>query len=131
MRSYRRAAWGQAQLRAPWHQEREHEVIRVEVVHFPYVCGRWRESCGHPPGNNSAFALSLGEGDVRSVKRFHASGQLQGGRDQQERPQGSGIHVTANVRAKRATAAGRQARAGENVHRTAGSGLVVCRWCSA
>ena len=36
-----------------------------------------------------------------------------------------------NVRAKRATAAGRQARAGENVPRTARPGLVACRWRSA
>ena len=36
-----------------------------------------------------------------------------------------------NVRAKRATTAGRQARAGENVPRTAGPGLVACRWRSA
>ena len=39
--------------------------------------------------------------------------------------------VTPNVRAKRATTAGRQARAGKNVHRTAGPGLVACRWRSA
>ena len=36
-----------------------------------------------------------------------------------------------NVRAKRATAVGRQARAGENVPRTARPGLVACRWRSA
>jgi hypothetical protein len=36
-----------------------------------------------------------------------------------------------NVRAKRATTAGRQARATENVHRTCGPGLVACRWRSA
>ena len=36
-----------------------------------------------------------------------------------------------NVRAKRATTAGRQARAGENVPRTARTGLVACRWRSA
>jgi hypothetical protein len=39
--------------------------------------------------------------------------------------------VRPNVRAKRATAAGRQARAGENVPRTTGPGLVACRWRSA
>jgi hypothetical protein len=41
--------------------------------------------------------------------------------------------VTArhNVRAKRAPTAGRQARAGENVPRTARPGLVACRWRSA
>ena len=32
---------------------------------------------------------------------------------------------------KRATTAGRQARAGENVPRTARPGLVACRWRSA
>ena len=42
-----------------------------------------------------------------------------------------GSVVTPNVRAKRATAAGRQARAGENVPRTARPGLVACRWRSA
>ena len=36
-----------------------------------------------------------------------------------------------NVRAKRAATAGRQARAGENVPRTARPGLVACRWRSA
>ena len=36
-----------------------------------------------------------------------------------------------NVRAKRAATAGRQARAGENVPRTARLGLVACRWRSA
>ena len=36
-----------------------------------------------------------------------------------------------NVRAKRATTAGCQARAGENVPRTARPGLVACRWRSA
>jgi hypothetical protein len=39
--------------------------------------------------------------------------------------------VLPNVRAKRAATAGRQARAGENVHRTTGPGLVACRWRSA
>ena len=36
-----------------------------------------------------------------------------------------------NVRAKRAATAGRQARAGEDVPRTARPGLVACRWRSA
>ena len=36
-----------------------------------------------------------------------------------------------NVRGKRATTAGRQARAGENVQRPARPGLVACRWRSA
>ena len=39
--------------------------------------------------------------------------------------------VGPNVRATRATAAGRQARAGENVPRTASPGLVACRWRAA
>ncbi|MGS0753656.1 hypothetical protein ACVBEH_02155 [Roseateles sp. GG27B] len=39
--------------------------------------------------------------------------------------------VRNNVIAKRSTAAGRQARAGENVPRTTGPGLVACRWRSA
>lgn len=37
----------------------------------------------------------------------------------------------SNVRAKRATTAGRQARAGENVPRTTSPGLVACRWRAA
>ena len=41
------------------------------------------------------------------------------------------VFAGPNVRAKRATAAGRQARAGENVPRTARPGLVACRWRSA
>ena len=36
-----------------------------------------------------------------------------------------------NVRAKRATTAGRQARACDNVRSTTGQGLVACRWRSA
>ena len=39
--------------------------------------------------------------------------------------------VLPNVRAKRAATAGRQARARENVPRTARPGLVACRWRSA
>jgi len=39
--------------------------------------------------------------------------------------------MTPNVRAKGAPTAGRQARAGENVPRTARPGLVACRWRSA
>jgi hypothetical protein len=42
---------------------------------------------------------------------------------------GSG-HVTPNVRGNRATTAGHQGPAGENVPRTAGRALVACRWCS-
>ena len=41
------------------------------------------------------------------------------------------VLVRPNVRAKRATTAGRQARAGDNVPRTARPGLVACRWRSA
>ena len=41
------------------------------------------------------------------------------------------IFAGPNVRANRAPAAGRQARAGENVPRTARPGLVACRWRSA
>jgi len=44
---------------------------------------------------------------------------------------GSMFFVRPNVRAKRVTTAGRQARAGENVPRTARPGLVACRWRSA
>jgi hypothetical protein len=39
--------------------------------------------------------------------------------------------VLPNVRAKRAATVGRQARAGENVQRTTGPGLVACRRRSA
>ena len=45
--------------------------------------------------------------------------------------QGTASFVLPNVRAKRAPTAGRQARAGENVPRTARLGLVACRWRSA
>ena len=47
-----------------------------------------------------------------------------------ERAHGCDLRLP-NVRVKRATTAGRQARAGENVPRTAGPGLVACRWRSA
>ena len=42
-----------------------------------------------------------------------------------------GILAGPNVGAKRVTTVGRQARAGENVPRTARPGLVACRWRSA
>ena len=41
------------------------------------------------------------------------------------------VIATPNVRAKRATTEGRQARAGENEPRTVRLGLVACRWRSA
>ena len=41
------------------------------------------------------------------------------------------VVLMPNVRAKRATTGGRQARADENVPRTARPGLVACRWRSA
>jgi len=41
------------------------------------------------------------------------------------------VSVRPNVRAKRATTAGRQARAGEKIPRTTSPGLVACRWRSA
>jgi hypothetical protein len=41
------------------------------------------------------------------------------------------VFVGPNVRAKRATTAGRQARACDNVRSTTGPGLVACRWRSA
>ena len=44
---------------------------------------------------------------------------------------GTAVFLKPNVRAKRAATAGRQARAGENVPRTARPGLVACRWRSA
>ena len=47
-----------------------------------------------------------------------------------ERAHGCDLRLP-NVRVKRATTAGRQARAGENVPRTARPGLVACRWRSA
>ena len=58
---------------------------------------------------------------------------LQGQPRNRERTRKDGWMVLAvpNVRAKRATTAGRQARAGENVPRTTGPGLVACRWRSA
>jgi hypothetical protein len=40
------------------------------------------------------------------------------------------VVVLPNVRVNRETTAGRQARAGENVPRTTGPGLVACRWLS-
>ena len=45
-------------------------------------------------------------------------------------PARQGVFVLPNVRAKRATTAGRQARDGENVPRTTSPGLVACRWRS-
>ena len=40
------------------------------------------------------------------------------------------VFALPNVRAKGAPTVGRQARAGENVQRTTGPGLVARRWCS-
>ena len=47
-----------------------------------------------------------------------------------EKAAGGGVKQP-NIRAKRAPMAGRQARAGENIPRTARPGLVACRWCAA
>ena len=44
--------------------------------------------------------------------------------------EGTAFIALPNVRANRAATAGRQARAGENVPRTTGPGLVACRWRS-
>jgi len=41
------------------------------------------------------------------------------------------VFAGPNVRAKRATTAGRQGPVGENVPRTADRALVACRWRSA
>jgi len=41
------------------------------------------------------------------------------------------VSVPPNVRAKRATTAGRQRPDGESVPRTTGRALVACRWRSA
>ena len=40
------------------------------------------------------------------------------------------VFLKPNVRAKLAPTAGRAGPVGENVQRTAGPGLVACRWCS-
>ena len=44
---------------------------------------------------------------------------------------GTRAFLKPNVRAKRATTAGRQALGSENVHRTTAQGLAACRWRSA
>ena len=55
------------------------------------------------------------------------------GRRQEEADVGGGERrlLRPNVRAKRATTAGRQRSGGENVPRTTGRALVACRWRSA
>ena len=57
-------------------------------------------------------------GCLRRGRRFHGLG-------------GRGALCRPNVRAKRATTAGRQRPDGENVLRTTGRALVACRWRSA
>ena len=99
-----------------------------ELVGMDRVC----ESLGTPPLGYAVGLPHSGEelrrtgwdelaSDVRSdLDGFHMLSDC-----------GEGVPVTPNVRAKRATTAGRQARAGENVPRTARPGLVACRWRSA
>jgi hypothetical protein len=64
----------------------------------------------------SACGLDVPNGD--QWLRFHSVGVVRM------------LLVLPNVRANRETTAGRQARAGENVPRTTGPGLVACRWLS-
>jgi hypothetical protein len=80
---------------------------KVAVVHVSRVC-----------------VLVLSDGEWRLVFWLFGCGRCF------PRLRGRGL-VLPNVRAKRATTAGRQARACENVPSTTGPGLVACRWRSA
>ena len=71
-------------------------------------------SCGEKASQFNQYDVEQAEADAKGQQRSTDAHFL--------RP---------NVRAKRATTAGRQARAGENVPRTARPGLVACRWRSA
>jgi hypothetical protein len=74
--------------------------------------------------------FSPGGGHIRSAATREAVGNFRGDVEQRE-DAGTGSFAGPNVRAKRATTAGRLARAGENGRRTTGPGLVACRWRSA
>jgi hypothetical protein len=125
----------------------EREVMRSPAEEAKLVCrgaadrepaceerrrrGRCRSVTAHAAqGCNRRREQALRRPCERSRRTCGAAGALN--RLLPKRANGSdGEPATHNVRAKRATAAGRQARAGENVPRTARPGLVACRWRSA
>ena len=77
----------------------------ARVVHGPAErTGLW----------NDVLGMRRGEGHGKQKKSVEAD---------------HGVFAMPNVRAKGAPTAGRQARAGENVPRTARPGLVARRWC--
>ena len=86
----------------------EREVFGVDPANL--------EECDLPADDEPTGAVLTTESSVRSYCEVLRADMLAKG---------------PNVRAKRATTAGRQARAGENVPRTARPGLVACRWRSA
>ena len=78
-----------------------------------------RKTCVASTSKHNASASVAGRSDISGFLVFTVVAKR---RSRSLRP---------NVRAKRATTAGRQARAGENVRSTTGPGLVACRWRSA
>ena len=105
---------------------------------------RWRPAVMASRGDGSPALTRAGTGAPTSLRHCRVTAELVKKRDETLRIYGlmsrseatwlSRIEahkcclvVLPNVRAKRAAPAGRQARAGENVPRTARPGLVACR----
>ena len=88
-----------------------------------YVLGEWK------PTSPGIVVSQTSDGSVSGVDVM----SLHGGAPwvRQEATSQLRRAETPNVRAKRATTAGRQARGGEDVQRTTDPGLVACRWRSA
>jgi len=89
----------------------------------PTLCHH-RSPVQNPPSRATAKSLAVALDGRASVSVVEDLGFTVLGRY-------GGLFLRPNVRAKGATTAGRQARAGENVPRTARPGLVACRWRSA
>ena len=80
--------------------------------------GRWAETAVHRAAQKPVgFGLNVAEASVLAVRDADTAVTM--------------LIAMPNVRAKRETTAGRQARPQENVHRTLWPGLVACRWRSA
>jgi LDH2 family malate/lactate/ureidoglycolate dehydrogenase len=95
---------------------------------IPAMTAMISEPTTNPP--ESAFEGAV-TSVARSVKHGAATAAIAPPARADRRQCVGGYFMRPNVRAKRAPTAGRQARAGENVPRTARPGLAACRWRSA
>ena len=106
-------------------------LVRVECA--SRICiASWGSHSGTQPADIApAYSASARDLYVASIVSEQAPTAAHANSSDLRRTAEVDAFMMPNVRAKRATTAGRQARAGENVPRTARPGLVACRWRSA